>query len=73
MFLESNEIITEHQLSFRRQFSCKTAIQTVIDEWKLIVNEKKWVIFCGSRAFETIDRGRLLKNYQYRIRGNVLE
>jgi len=34
IFLENNEIITEHQSDFRRQFSCET-IQTVIDGWKL--------------------------------------
>jgi len=32
MFLENNEIITEHQSGFRRQFSCETTIQTVIDK-----------------------------------------
>lgn len=39
-FLENNNIITEHQLSYRKQYSCETAIQTIIDEWKVIVKGK---------------------------------
>lgn len=77
MYLESKNILTEHQSGFRRQYSCETAIQAVIDEWKLIVSERKMVeiIFMDlKRAFETIDRERLLeKLYQYGIRGMVLK
>jgi len=77
VYLETNEIITEHQSGFRKHYSCETAIQTVVDEWKLIVSEGKMVgvIFMDlKRAFETIDRERLLeKMYQYGIRGRVLE
>lgn len=76
-FFEDNCIITEHQSGFRKQYSCETAIQTVIDEWKLTVSEAKMVgvIFMDlKRAFETIDRERLLeKLYQYGIRGTALE
>ncbi|XP_039311711.1 uncharacterized protein LOC120359162 [Solenopsis invicta] len=76
-YLETNGIITEHQAGFRKYYSCETAIQSVIDEWKLIVSEGKMVgvIFMDlKRAFETIDRERLLeKMYQYGIRGMTLE
>lgn len=76
-YLENNDIITEHQSGFRKQYSCETAIQTVIDEWKLIVSkgEMVGVIFMDlKRAFETIDRDRLIeKLYQYGIRGMVLD
>jgi len=64
MYLETNGIITKHQSGFRKYYSCETAIQTVIDEWKLIVSEGKMVriIFMDiKRAFKTIDRERLLK------------
>jgi len=70
-------IIIEHQSGFKRQFSCETAIQTVIDKWKLTVSKRKMVgiIFVDrKRTFETIDKKILLeKLYQYGIRGMVLE
>lgn len=70
-------MITEHQSGFRRKHSCETAIQTVIDDWKLIVSEGEMVgvIFLDlKRTFETMDRDRLLeKIWQYGIRGRVLE
>jgi len=37
-YLESNNIITEHQLGFRKGYSCETAIQIMVDEWKLMVS-----------------------------------
>jgi len=62
---------------FFNQYSCETAIQTVVDEWKLIANEGKMVgviLMDLKRASETIDRERLIeKLYQYGIRGMVLE
>jgi len=46
MFLENNEIITERlNQALEDSFSCETAIQTVIDEWKLIISERKMIIF----------------------------
>ena len=77
MYLQKNDIITEHQSGFRKNHSCETAIQTVIDDWKMIISEGDivGVIFLDlKRAFETVDRDRLLnKLYQYGIRGMVLE
>lgn len=76
-YLQDNNVITEHQSGFRRKHSCETAIQTVIDDWKLIVSEGEMVgvIFLDlKRTFETVDRDRLLeKIWQYGIRGRVLE
>lgn len=76
-YVESFNIITDHQSGFRKQYSCESALQTVVDEWKLEISEGKMVgvIFMDlKRAFETIDRGILLeKLYQYGIRGKVLE
>ena len=69
--------ITKHQSGFRKYYSCETAIQTVVNDWKISISEGKiiGVIFMDlKRAFETIDRNRLIeKLYQYGIRGNVLE
>jgi len=40
-YLESNNIITEHQSGFRNGYSCETTIQIIVDEWKLKVSERK--------------------------------
>ncbi|XP_011636472.1 uncharacterized protein LOC105426752, partial [Pogonomyrmex barbatus] len=40
-YLENNSIITEHQSGFRKHYSYETAIQTIVDEWKLIVSERR--------------------------------
>lgn len=68
-------MLTEHQSGFRKSHSCETAIQGVIDEWKLEIAEGKIVGVISmdlKRAFETVDRNRLLKKlYQIGIRGKV--
>jgi len=42
-YLESNNIITKHQSGFRNGYSCKTAIQIIVDDWKLMVSERKMI------------------------------
>lgn len=75
--LDEYDIIMEHQSGFRKRHSCETAIQTVIDEWKVKISERKivGVIFMDlKRAFEMVDRKIVLdKLYQYGIRGRVLD
>jgi len=44
MYLETNGTITEHQSGFRKHYLCETAIQIVIDKWKLIVSERKMIV-----------------------------
>ncbi|XP_025268586.1 uncharacterized protein LOC112639318 [Camponotus floridanus] len=74
-YLEANEVLTEHQSGFRKSHSCETAIQGIIDEWKVEIDEGKIVGVISmdlKRAFETVDRNRLLeKLYQIGIRGKV--
>lgn len=76
-YLEKNEVLTEHQSGFRKAYSCETAIQGTIDEWKVEIEGRKivGVIFMDlKRAFETVDRQRLLgKLNQIGIRGKVLD
>ncbi|KMQ86033.1 rna-directed dna polymerase from mobile element jockey-like protein [Lasius niger] len=76
-YLEENEVLTEHQSGFRKSYSCETAIQGTIDEWKVEIAGRKMVgvIFMDlKRAFETVDRKRLLgKLYQIGIRGKMLD
>lgn len=76
-YSDSNNIVTKHQSGFKKQHSCETAIQSVVDDWKVLVSEGNLVgvIFMDlKRAFETIDRDRLLdKLYQYGIKGKALE
>lgn len=76
IYLERNNIITEHQSGFRKRHSCETELQISMDEWKLIISEGKMigVIFMDlKRAFETVNRERLIgKLDQYGIRGTVL-
>lgn len=43
MYLQNNDIITEHQSDLRKNHSCETAIQSIIDEWKLIISEGELV------------------------------
>lgn len=62
-FIEKNDIFSERQSGFRKNHSCETAIQGVIDEWKLGVGSGSAVlaVFVDfQRAFETIDRNILL-------------
>lgn len=65
-YLEDNCIITEHQSGFIKQYSCEAAIQTVIDECKLIVSEAKivGVIF--------MDPKRALNNKYRKIIYNII-
>lgn len=68
-YFESNEYITEHQSGFRKNYSCETAIQTVVNDWKISISEGKvmGVIFMDlKRAFETIDRNRLIEKLSVR-------
>ena len=74
-FIIKNKILSRYQSGFREGFSCESALQYVINEWKEAKDKGKMtgVIFLDlKRAFETIDRKILLgKLSRYGIGGVV--
>ena len=74
-FIVKNNIISKHQSGFRKGHSCETAIQCVLDDWKNWADDGYSVmaVFLDlQRAFETIDRKKLLSKLEFiGIRGNV--
>ena len=63
-FIIKNKILSRYQSGFREGFSCESALQYVINEWKEAKDERKMtgLIFLDlKRAFETIDRKILLE------------
>ncbi len=66
-FLNSNKVLIEEQAGFRNNFSCESALNKVLSDWKSAIEEKK-IVLCVflnfKRAFETIDREILLKKLE---------
>lgn len=57
--INNNNILMERQSGFRANHSCETALNLIIDEWKISIAKSKVVIAVFldfKRAFETIDR-----------------
>lgn len=60
----NNNILIESQSGFREKHSCESSIQLIVSKWKEIVDQGKIVltVFIDfKRAFETIDRERLIQ------------
>lgn len=76
-FLNDNNILVPEQSGFRESHSCETALQSVLNEWKMNCDkkEKTGVAFLDfKRAFETIDRDKLIKKLdKCGIKNNVLK
>jgi exonuclease III len=76
-FVEKSECLSWRQSGFREKHSTETAIQLVIADWMEAIDERKviGVIFLDlKRAFETIDRDRMLKKLEcLGFGGTVLE
>lgn len=72
-----NEILVEIQAGFRKGYSTETTIQFVVEDWRRCLDQDEFVlaVFLDlKRAFETIDRNKLLsKLHQYGIRGTVFK
>lgn len=66
-YILENKILVEEQSGFRKQHSCETALNLVLADWKFCRDdgEKTIVVFLDlRRAFETLDRRRLLKKLE---------
>lgn len=75
-YMEDNKLFSEFQSGFRENYSCETAVNYVINDWKRSGKKKKiMALFLDfKRAFETIDRKLLLKKLNmYGIEGKELK
>ncbi|XP_071944903.1 uncharacterized protein [Antedon mediterranea] len=77
MFLEGNDLISNHQYGFRAGRSCVTQLIMVLDKWTAMIDEEGGVDVAYldfSKAFDTVPHQRLLKKIQaYGINGNLLK
>lgn len=75
-YVNSNNILREHQSGFRQAHSCETALNGIIHEWKSARERNKIILVTFldfQRAFETIEPVILLeKLHAYGIRDNEL-
>lgn len=76
-YIDSNEILAIEQSGFRKLHSCETALNLVISDWKYLRDDGNTtiVIFLDlKRAFETLDRERLINKLQaYGLEGAELQ
>lgn len=76
-FLENKNILINEQSGFRRNHSCETALNLLLLKWKRAIESKKVIlaVFIDlKRAFETIDRTKLLGVlFKIGVRGSVLK
>lgn len=76
-YLDKNNILSEEQSGFRVNYSCETTLQKTMCEWRNEIDKGNLigVVFIDfKRAFETIDRQRLIKKLEmYGVGGSALE
>lgn len=66
-FIEGNNLLNDVQSGFRCGRGCETALQLVVDDWKRCLDRREIVcaVFLDlQRAFETVDRQRLIKKIE---------
>lgn len=63
-YFEKNNIFIPEQSGFRSKYSCESALNLILHEWKVALDNKKIIIAVFidlKRAFETIDRKLLIE------------
>jgi len=72
----SNSLFTNKQHGFRPGFSCETAIQSLLDQWKKLIDEKNIIIVLFidfSKAFDLVNSELLLRRlFHYGFSTNAL-
>lgn len=75
-FIQDNNILISEQSGFRKNHSCETALQFLLNQWKIDISNNLviGVVFLDfKRAFETVNRNLLImKLKKYGIEGIVL-
>ena len=67
-FCESNSILSDYQLGFRQKHSCELALNTLVDDRRTSLDNRKSVIavFLDLRnAFDMVDHTLLLLKLKY--------
>lgn len=67
-YVETNNLLIKEQSGFRAKHSCETALNLVLSQWKEDLNCHLNVVAVFidlKRAFETIDRDRMLEKLEY--------
>jgi len=62
--MDENKIVIDEQFGFRKNHSCETALNMIQMDWKTEIDNGNVVIAVFldlKRAFETVDRKRLLR------------
>lgn len=66
-YIETNSLLSTHQSAFRANHSCESAINFVINDWKVSMEDGNFVITVFidlRRAFETVDREKMSEKLQ---------
>ena len=76
-FFVTNSLFSVHQHGFRANFSCETALQSILDNWKISLDQKKYILALFidfKKAFDLIDPTLLfLKLFHYGFNNEALD
>lgn len=66
-YIEDNNLISPYQSAFRSNYSCESTLNLVIDDWKRANDQGEQIVIVFldlKRAFETIDRKKMLQKLE---------